>query len=108
MRDTYFRKTTLSSVQSQTAINNKILADARKLLDDENKEKREQEQLCQPCFYIAHMATCAVTNYLCGICEKENYWGSGDTPKLCKDCAIKHRLCKRCGGDIELKTRRKL
>lgn len=27
---------------------------------------------------------------------------NSDTDKLCDDCASKHKLCKRCGADIEL------
>lgn len=48
-----------------------------------------------------------MTTQPCMCCYKPVMYGSTATDALCMDCAREHDLCKRCGGDIELRTRRK-
>lgn len=82
---------------------------ARLFLDDAEKEKREKEQLCVFCYYVASwIGGAAMTEANCGICQKISMYGSTCVDKVCKDCADNHKLCVHCGADREHKKRRKL
>lgn len=81
---------------------------ARDLEDDSDKECRIKKNLCKSCHYIlSAFGGAAMTTQPCGICLEDQMYGSTFTDALCLKCAKENGLCKHCGGDIELKSRRK-
>lgn len=80
---------------------------ALKLATDPQKKERREDARCICCFYRGStIAGSAMTQSQCGICEKELLSGSTKTDKLCKECAINHKLCRDCGSTIDLKEPR--
>lgn len=86
-----------------------ILDKAERFSQDPDKSKRVSNCLCKTCYYInnTRMAGARITNKPCGICEVDMCFSSTATDKTCLPCATKHNLCKQCGGDINMKQRRK-
>lgn len=84
-----------------------ILERAATFLLDPQKEKRIQAQLCIPCFYVERIGGATMTFQDCADCGVEQCFGSTDTDMLCLTCARKNVLCRHCGGDINMKVRRK-
>lgn len=99
---------TLSEVLTRTANNRESLANARQMVDDPEREKRLKAQECILCFYSLKAGGSAVSYVVCGLCDEEVGSGSTNVPRLCPDCARAHRLCGHCGGDLEMKGRRKV
>ncbi len=84
------------------------LLDLAKEIDaDSRKEDRIKEQECRHCFYVRRMGGAAMTTRPCGCCAEEIMYGSTNTDALCKPCAIEHKLCTHCGGDIDMKVHRR-
>lgn len=77
-----------------------IKTDARKL---ERMSKHE----CKACFYFSRIGGQAITERGCMCCGMEQTYGSTSTDVLCLECAKKHKLCKHCGGDVNMKNRNK-
>lgn len=84
-----------------------ILDLANKYNKDPEKEKRLEVMECVPCFYGSRIGGAAMTSRECMSCGKDYLYSSTDTDVLCLKCAKKHDLCKHCGGDIKMRTRRK-
>jgi hypothetical protein len=86
-----------------------IITRANQLANDPDKVKRLEKNECPSCFYVhsGRMGGAACTTRPCGICEKDMRFGSTCTDVICADCAKTNGLCKHCGGDIEMKHRRK-
>lgn len=80
---------------------------AKRISDDTDKQRRLVEQNCKRCFYGSRIGGAAMTTQPCMCCHTQVMYGSTATDALCMDCAKENDLCKRCGGDIELRTRRK-
>lgn len=82
-----------------------------KLADDVANDTRKAERLnrheCKACFYGGRIGGAAMTTRACMSCGEDQLYGSTSTDALCLPCATKHTLCKRCGGDLEMRTRRK-
>ena len=99
----------LTKVLNATASRRSYLKRCEDTLNDVNKKERIEKQECIYCFYLDSRVggSCMTTSY-CGICNKTLHSGNTNTDALCIDCAKKHKLCKHCGGDINLKSRRKL
>jgi hypothetical protein len=77
-------------------------------LEDIDKKLRKEKQECIYCYYLdSKVGGSVMTTSYCGICNKTLRSENTDTNALCIDCAEKHKLCKHCGGDINLKNRRK-
>lgn len=76
---------------------------------DTDKKERLSECKCKSCFYFFHsrMGGAAMTTIDCGICDKETLFGSTAVEPICKDCARENSLCVQCGGDLDMKIRRK-
>jgi len=87
-------------VKAQIALVEEILIDARKL-------ERLKRHECKACFYNGRIGGSAMTARECMCCGEIQYYGSTATDVLCMTCAVKHKLCKHCGGDLEMRTRRK-
>jgi hypothetical protein len=76
---------------------------------DTNREDRLEKSLCLVCYhYRSRAGGQAITHKPCDICLEDMCFASTCTDKLCKTCSKKLKVCTRCGGDMELKTRRKL
>lgn len=84
------------------------VAKALRFLADPDKKKRLAEGLCATCCYLlsVRIGGAAMTCKPCGICGEEMTFGSTATDDLCKPCALKHELCRQCGGDVRLRVRR--
>ena len=80
---------------------NEAIAKAVRAQCDEDREAREQEQLCQLCFYMDGVNPEPVNK--CACCGKTK---RSKTEYLCPSCARGHELCKRCGADMHFRLRR--
>lgn len=76
-----------------------------------DKDSRKQERLlkneCKACFYSYRVGGSAMVTRPCMSCGTDQVYGSTATDVLCKECAKKHSLCRHCGGDLEMRVRRK-
>lgn len=81
---------------------------AKHLEADDEREERLKQQKCKFCYYRSGLAGQAFTNWQCGLCDYEGQNANTDVPALCIVCAEAHGLCVKCGGDLEMKQRRKL
>lgn len=81
------------------------LANAMK--EDRRRAEREERGECKSCFYTSRVGGCAITLRKCMCCGVEVAYSSTATDVLCKPCALKHKLCRHCGGDRDMRTRRK-
>lgn len=84
-----------------------IISRAKIIERDELKQERINAQECKSCFYQDRIGGAAITDRECMCCGKIQQYGSTATNALCKPCATKHSLCKHCGGDVELRVRRR-
>ncbi len=77
--------------------------------NDPKKSERVEKSLCKHCFYIAnaHIGGAMFTSRECGLCKEVQTYSSTATQPLCLPCAKENGLCKQCGGDVEMKHRRK-
>lgn len=64
---------------------------------------------CKTCFYLrrSRVGGAAMTTWYCGVCGREGLHGSTATPRACIDCAKEHSLCSHCGGDLEMRDKRR-
>lgn len=84
-----------------------LIAKADEIKTDARKKERVKACECAACFYRSGIGGAAMTNRPCMSCGKNQLYGSTYTDVLCLDCAEMHRLCKHCGGDLEMRVRRK-
>lgn len=84
------------------------VTEAAKMVNDVFREKRFNAQECQACFYLSRIGGCAMTPKNCNACGIEVLYSSTNTDKLCHKCAIVRGVCKHCGADMDLKTRRQV
>lgn len=85
-----------------------VINNADKLQNDPDKDWRQAKGECPVCFYVwGRVGGASITTTQCGRCEKELTFGNTCVDVLCLDCANKLGLCVHCGGDQELKHRRK-
>jgi hypothetical protein len=86
-----------------------VIKRARDFEQDEDKKARLKLGLCRTCYYIntGMFAGAAMTDAECGICKSIMHFGSTSVDAICKSCSEDNGICKKCGGDIELKVRRK-
>lgn len=77
--------------------------------DDMRRADRKQDCLCRWCFYYCQprIGGCAMTIRPCGICGIEELYSSTATDVVCRACAIEHKICRQCGGDVELRHSRR-
>ncbi len=84
-----------------------VIADAKEIETDARKAERLEKHECKACFYNSRIGGASMTSQPCMSCHADQMYGSTNTDALCKKCAEKHGLCKHCGGDLEMRTRRK-
>lgn len=77
--------------------------------NDISKEARLKLSQCKSCFYFfgSRVGGAAITHQDCGICGKDMIFSNTCTDLICFACAEKNGLCNKCGGDVEMKERRK-
>jgi hypothetical protein len=80
---------------------------ANDVAKDVRKASRTSAQECKSCFYGSRGGGSAITERDCASCGETQVYGSTNTDCLCKQCAVKLKLCKHCAGDIYMKVRRK-
>lgn len=82
-----------------------------KLANDVTLDARQAERIkrheCKACYYGGRVGGGAMTEQKCMSCGKDELYSSTATDVLCMPCAEKHSLCKRCGGDLEMRARRR-
>ena len=96
-----------SFVTLETLLTWATINGAKALGYDARKNERLKRHECKACFYASRIGGAAMTTRPCMSCGSEEMYGSTATDVLCMDCATKHGLCKHCGGDLEMRTRRK-
>lgn len=84
-----------------------VLDLAEQISTDARKAERLKRQECKGCFYGSRLGGAAITQRACMCCAQMQSYGSTATDVLCMPCAQKSELCKHCGGDIELRVRRR-
>ena len=96
------------AVNNQTHIQASVIKRWEEQAADARRDERIQAQHCRVCHYLGGIGGQAMTHCNCKICDKDMCFGSTNVDDLCIDCAKKHRLCKHCGCDMELKRRKTL
>lgn len=84
-----------------------VLERANQFSTDPKKTKRFESRLCKACYYSEWMAGQALTSRDCMRCHEKQTYGSTHTDALCLPCAKESGLCKHCGADFDLKSKRK-
>jgi hypothetical protein len=82
----------------------------RKLDLDLDKEARLDARECLFCFYMARprIAGQAFTERPCGLCDKTIKHSNTAIGVICEACSDESGMCSHCGGDMNLKVRRKV
>ena len=80
---------------------------AEEVASDTRKAERLKRHVCKSCFYSSWIGGAAMTARPCMSCASAEMYCSTATDVLCMVCATKHELCKHCGGDLEMRSRRK-
>ena len=109
------RKRTISrcSVAHSTGHAVRYAKDYQDMVDnfrgDSSIKERVDAGKCKACFYFfkARVGGTVMTSQECGLCDDDMMFGSTATDPLCLSCAKENGLCKQCGGDIDMKNRRK-
>jgi hypothetical protein len=87
------------------------IEDLAKLHDEIKYDLRHTERMaeleCKACFYFSRIGGAACTSRPCMSCGTNQLYGSTNTDVLCKECAQRGDLCRHCGGDREMRTRRR-
>lgn len=87
-----------------------LIERAEAIKDDAERHHRWDVSECVYCYgpYGADRqgSTCTV-RMECGLCDKIVAFATSNFDLLCVECARKNGLCKHCGGDVDLKVRRK-
>jgi hypothetical protein len=80
---------------------------AREVEEDLGSEERLRQGFCKACFYWPRLGGAAITSRPCMSCLEDQQYPSTDTHVLCASCAQEHGLCRHCGGDVEMRERRR-
>jgi hypothetical protein len=80
---------------------------AAKMQNDSEKDARLKTYKCKGCFYYPSIGGAALTVTNCKICGIKLMHSSTATDNLCLECAKKYKICKKCGGDIDMRTKRR-
>ena len=81
----------------------------RNMAEDPRKAERLAKGECVVCFYpqAKRIGGAMMTSAQCGICQKMIHSASTNIDTVCPECARAHDLCRHCGADVRLRTRRK-
>lgn len=83
------------------------LEHAVKVQADARKAERLAALECKACFYAPGLGGAAMTYRPRMSCGSRELYCSTNTDVLCASCATAGDLCKHCGGDREMRARRK-
>lgn len=76
--------------------------------DDTRREQRLAVHECKRCFYLrGRVCGQAMTEWHCGICQNRHMHHNTCTPAACHGCAKEHKLCRYCGGDLDMRRNRR-
>ena len=96
-----------ASFRSNSRVQN-LLNIANEIAKDLRASERTLKNECKSCFYyVAKIGGSAITHKECMCCGIDQMYGSTCTDVLCLECAKKHKLCRHCGGDINMNERRR-
>jgi hypothetical protein len=108
------KKLTEDDIAQKTFCNKRTadnrIANIMRYLDDKNKNARLQDQSCRFCYHLCsdRIVGTAFTEWTCAVCLKEQPpWPHTGHPMCCTSCAETHELCRRCGGDLHGRQRRR-
>ena len=76
---------------------------AEMVTHDTRKTDRMARHECRACFYAPRIGGAAMVWRPCMSCGVDVVFRSTATGVLCELCAVKHSLCKHCGGDVEMR-----
>lgn len=81
-------------------------------LMDEDKDKHVRHSIaeCQYCYRPyghGRQGGTVTTRVQCGLCDTILAHNNTCVDVLCLDCAKANQLCKHCGGDVDMKRRRR-
>lgn len=90
-------------------IKNDILKVADNIINDPDRKNRLKKCECVICYYHSYskVGGASITKTCCKSCNREMVFGSTCTDALCLECAKKHKLCRDCGANLDLSTRRR-
>jgi hypothetical protein len=104
---------TAESVTFRTTAKRKALDEyietAERIAADVDRKTRDQQALCPHCFYFMRgsIAGNAFCYRPCGLCGVELVHHNTNSDTVCTSCAKKHSLCRHCGSDSNLRTKRR-
>ena len=78
--------------------------------DDDREIRLEEVSECVYCYVPygpCRQGGTKTTHRECGLCSTILHSSDTSCDVLCIECARKNDLCKHCGGDVDLKVRRK-
>ena len=106
------RKVDKVAVLFQTTQNDiavrELIKEAKEMEFDTDRAARLKALLCKLCYYRGgRIAGQAFTEWNCAVCGKADQHPNTATPVVCADCAKEHSLCRDCGADLELRTKRR-
>jgi hypothetical protein len=85
-----------------------LLERARRAEQDVDRQARLAKGFCVSCHYvIGRIGGAAMTSQPCACCLAPQMYASTNTDALCLPCAKEHSLCKHCGGDLDMRERRR-
>lgn len=85
-----------------------LVKTVEKATTDAEQALRLAKHICITCHYIrGRIGGAAMTTQPCSCCLTPVMYSSTATDELCLPCAQEHKLCKRCGGDLEMRTGRR-
>jgi len=100
------------SVDLQNHWARKLVRDEQRHLDsvrlDPHAAIRRSEFECAVCFYLRRggmIVGHGFTRFECAACHQESEHPNTGVPRLCLKCAQEHKVCRRCGADVELRDR---
>lgn len=108
-----YPKLTEEDISRTTFFNKKYLDElietVKEYTDGVNKDIRLAESKCEMCFYFRRstIAGAAMTESNCRLCDTMMMFSSTNTDHLCDICAKTHKLCKHCGGNVNIKGKSK-
>ena len=81
---------------------------AKQFQEDPQKATRLKELECAYCFYSGQdrIVGWGFTKYNCKVCGDEHQESNTAVPALCTSCATTLNVCRRCGADLQYKTRK--
>ncbi len=85
------------------------LKKAQDLQQDPSRDQRLKRHECLACYYVfpGRIGGASITKRPCMCCGQEQWYANTCTDVLCLTCAQAKELCKHCGADMHLRTRRK-